>query len=214
MRQRMLRQWTNPEYRGKMRQAALSHEVSPGTREKLRQGMLSRKNALDRKHSPETRERMCQAALARWHNPEYREKQRRASLGNKNSLGRKLSPEHRERLRQARLRRTLPQKMTSIECLLHDEFKKRRLKFEMHKTMLGRFQPDFVFEDAWLIVQADGDYWHSLPDRIESDHAFNAAASSEGWSVWRFGEREIKMHAPACARAVARFARDRLKEGG
>jgi very-short-patch-repair endonuclease len=187
--------------------------------------MLGKKYALGFKHSPETRERHRQGALRRWLNPEDRERARQAALGNKNSLGHRASPETREKMRQAklgrkrslavrekmrmsRLRQTFPTKMTSIERLLHDEFKKRRLKFEMHKTMFRRWQPDFVFEQARLIVQADGDYWHSLPDRMESDHAFNAVASSEGWSVWRFGEREIKMHAPVCARAVARFVRD------
>jgi len=125
------------------------------------------------------------------------------------TLRRMASPEMRERARQARLRQTFPKKMTEIERTLHREFKKRHLKFEMHRTMFGRFQPDFVFEEARLVVQADGDYWHSLEKRKANDRSFAKVALAEGWSVWRFGEREIQMHGPACARAVARFVRDR-----
>jgi len=201
-----------PEIRERMRQAHLGkgigrkpflgHRHSAETIERNRQAHLGRRL------SPETRERQRQANLGRKFSPEAREKMRRAKVGNKYSLGRRLSPESIEKLRQARLRQSFPTKMTAIERLLRDEFRKRRLKFEMHKTMFGRFQPDFVFESARLVVQADGDYWHTLPGRIEADHAFNKAATSEGWNVWRFGEREIRMHAPVCARAVARFVRD------
>ncbi len=98
--------------------------------------------------------------------------------------------------------------MTDIERILHGQFKKRRLRFEMHKTMFGRFQPDFVFEDTKLIVQADGDYWHRVyPGNKEKDTRFNDAAALEYWTVWRFAESEIKQHPEACGRAVARFVR-------
>ena len=214
-----------PEHREKVRQANLGRPVSLETREKLSRMMLGKKYALGFKHSPETRERHRQSALRRWQNPEDRERARQAAIGNKHALGRRQSPETKEKIRQAqlghrvspearekmrmsRLRQTFPTKMTAIEQLLRAEFKKRRLHFEMHKTMFGRWQPDFVFESARLIVQADGDYWHSRPDKKAGDSAFDQAAHADGWSVWRFGEREIKMHPAACARAVARFIRD------
>ena len=95
--------------------------------------------------------------------------------------------------------------MTSIEQVLYTEFKRRRLSFEMHKSMFGRFQPDFVFEDVRLIVEADGDYWHR---QLGRDHQPLAdAASAAGWTVWRFAETEIRMHPNACGRAVAKFVR-------
>ena len=133
--------------------------------------------------------------------PENREKMRQANLGHP------MSPETKEKMRQARLKRTFPNKMTSIECILHAEFKKRRLKFEMHKPMFGRFQPDFVFEQAKLIVEADGDYWHGLPKAKRAEAHLADFAHAEGWSVWRFSEQEILMHPITCARAVARFVR-------
>ena len=191
-----------PEHLERRRQANLQ----PETREKRRQAALGNKNHLGHKHSPETREKLRQAALGNKNMvglkrfAETREKMRQAALHR--------SPETREKHRQARLRQVLPTRDTSIECLLRDEFKKRRLHFEMHKTMFGRFQPDFVFESARLIVQADGDYWHSRLDKKAADSTFNKAAHDADWSVWRFGEKEIRMHPAACARAVARFVRD------
>lgn len=209
IREAALRQWRKPETREKMlqvrrsaesrekhRQAALRQPISPQAREARRQASLGKPLSI------EHREKIQQSNLGRRMSPEACQKIRRAALG------RKHSPETREKLRQARLTQTFPAKMTSIERLLHAEFRKRRLHFEMHKTMFGRFQPDFVFEAAKLIVQADGDYWHSTPRGHRQDAAFAVAAHADGWSVWRFGEKEIHMHAAACARAAARFVRD------
>ena len=190
-----------PETREKLRQATLKQWANPEHREKIRLALIGNKYTLGMKHSSETREKIRQARLGRKASPETREKVRQAALK------RCADPDYREGLRQRRLRQVFPSKMTSIERLLHTEFKKRRLKFEMHKTMFGRFQPDFVFAQAHLIVQADGDYWHSRPDRRTQDVTFDKAATAEGWSVWRFGEQEIKMHAHICAKAVARFVR-------
>ena len=205
-----------PEVRAKQRQAMLGKTMSPETREKIRQSMLGTHYNLGKTRSPEVRENLRQIHLARYEKPGAREKHaqamRRPEVRAKlrqATLKQWEDPAFREIRLQSRLRQHFPVKMTTIERLLRDEFRKRRLKFEMHKVMFGRFQPDFVFEQARLIVQADGDYWHgpNSPNK-KRDQAFNGMASAEGWSVWRFGETEIHMHAPACARAVARFVRD------
>ncbi len=213
----------SPQAREKIRQAQLGHPVSLATRERLRQANLrpeTRENIAQaqrgKKVSAQTREKLRQAALR----PGVQEKKRQAMLGHRHTpetrakirkaaLGRKHSLVTREKCRQARLRQTFPKKMTAIERILYVEFKKRRLHFEMYKVMFDRFQPDFVFETARLIVQADGDYWHRLPNNIRCDRDFAKAASADGWSVWRFGEQEIRMHGAACGQAVARFIRSR-----
>ncbi len=177
---------------------------SPETCEKIRQAKLGKKA------SPETRAKMRRSAkhaTSWWKgkklSPEHREKIRRSLLGGK------MPPrtiESRERYRQARLRQTFPTKMTVLEQTLMQQFRKRRLKFDMHKTMFRRFQPDFVFEDVRLIVQADGDYWHRQL-KPKRDGRFNDTAHANGWTVWRFAESEIQMHPEACGKAVARFVR-------
>jgi len=97
--------------------------------------------------------------------------------------------------------------MTDIERALYGEFKRRRLDFIMHLPMWGRFQPDFLFENAHLIVQADGGWWHRLPRSRALDAALEKAAAETGWTVWRFSGTQIKTDAPGIGRAVAAFVR-------
>jgi very-short-patch-repair endonuclease len=194
IRQATLKRWMIPEYRERMRQANLGKKLPLETREKLRQASLGNKYGLGHRRfvSPETREKLRQASLGRKHSPEERERMRVPNLQN-------------------RLRQRFP--LTDIELILRAEFKKRRLRFEMHKSMFGRFQPDFVFGQSKLVVQADGGYWHNRRNprnarSVTCDDAFNAEAAIQGWAVFRFSDTEIKMHGAACARAVARFVRD------
>ena len=105
------------------------------------------------------------------------------------------------------MRQKFPTRMTSIEQALHDAFVTAKFLFEMHVTMFGRWQPDFVFSAHRLIVQADGDYWHSRPSAKKNDRAFNTKASKEGWAVLRFSETRIKSDLSSCVEAVASLIR-------
>lgn len=210
----------------------LGKKHSPETREKIRQGNLGKKRSSEtrarmsqantgRKLSVESRAKMGQTISRNWKNIEFRNRVIKAITGRTFSLehreklhlaglGRKHPPtslETRERNRQARLRQHFPTKMTSIELLLRDEFHNRQLQFEMHKTMFGRFQPDFAFPDFHLIVQADGEYWHSRLDRIKNDCDFNIVAHNEGWEVIRFSGSEIKNSLMHCVDEVERRMR-------
>ena len=200
--------------RQKMSRAHMGHQTSTETREKIRQA----RRGWD--PSPETRDRMRQGQLGNKLTPEHRRNISNGLAGK--TKGRKLTPEHRAKLRDAARRRSRtsagrerlrkmrlnqePQRISSLERILEAEFRKRRLRFEMHVPMFGRFLPDFVFADVNLIVQADGDYWHRQR-KPDQDARFNNKAHAEGWTVWRFAETEIHMHAEACGRAVARFVR-------
>lgn len=211
----------SPETIRKLREFALSRsdfyrtlylgrKHAPATCEKLRiigltQSAARRERMLGKTLSEETKEKLRQAALGRHHTPESREKLRQAALGRHHTIEtRKIMS---EKARIARLLQRFPTQMTIIEQLLHDEFKKRRLKFVMHQTMFEKYQPDFVFEEAQLIVQADGDYWHSRPEKVFIDFTFNARAVSEGWTVMRFSEAVIKTDPARCAKTVAKFVR-------
>ncbi|KKN16115.1 hypothetical protein LCGC14_0979100 [marine sediment metagenome] len=203
-RQAMMRYYKDPEWQ-RWRGETVSRGTTPAQRERIRRLNLGKPV------SEEMRGKLRRAALQQWERDgdTLREGIRRVHKGNKYRLGKGHSPETREKIRQARLRQSpQPKKATGIELRLEHEFRKRRLKFEMHKTMFGRFQPDFVFESVKLIVQADGDYWHrQRPGQLEKDARFNEMAASDGWTVWRFAETEITQHSEACGRAVARFVR-------
>ena len=200
----------DPTYRLRVSRSLRGKKQSPE--------VLAQKSSLmkARSSNPEWLKKHKIAALKGWaNNPQRREaarermrKQREDPLMRQRLSWPKGRPRSSEQGRKARLHQKFPKKMTDIERSLHHEFKKRRLKFEMHKTMFSRWQPDFVFENVRLIVQADGDYWHRILEGVaEKDARFNAAARADGWTVWRFAESEIKQHPEACGRAVARFMR-------
>lgn len=183
----------HPEHREALRQTRLGYKAQPATLKKM--GAFQK--AWWQAH-PEARIARAEQIRKQWLDPAFRQARKTAFE----------RPDVREKFRQNRLKRHPPTKMTHIEKALCEQFRKRHLKFEMHKAMFGRWWPDFVFEGARLIIQADGDYWHrQKPDVTERDGRFNEVARAEGWTVWRFGEWEITDHPEACGRAVASFIR-------
>jgi very-short-patch-repair endonuclease len=109
----------------------------------------------------------------------------------------------REKMRQNALSRIWPKRRTRIELAMEAEFTRLALPFEAQKVVASRCRPDFVFEDARVVVECDGDYWHSLPHAIESGRRLDAALTAEGWRVLRLWEHEIKSDAAGCAAKVA-----------
>ena len=120
--------------------------------------------------------------------------------------------ETKEKCRQARLKQILPKKGTYIELLLRNEFSKRGLKFETNKTMFGRNQPDFVFEGAQLIVEADGYPWHSTKEAHKRHEKFYCLAHKHGYEVWRFPGHLIISQTRLIGRLVKTYINDRLHE--
>jgi very-short-patch-repair endonuclease len=72
----------------------------------------------------------------------------------------------------------------------------------MHKVMFGNWRPDFVFSDYRILVNADGNYWHSLPRTIDSDKRLDLIAAQNGWRVFRFSESAINISPFVCAEIV------------
>lgn len=227
MRQAHLGRELSPDHREAIGRGHLGHLVSGDARQKM--STAKRGKPLSEQH----REALRQASAR----PEVQEQKRRRATGNKYALGRSLaeatreklslanvrrqavppsrkgkhqSLEAREKLRQARLRQTFP--LTDIEVILRDEFTRRQLTFQMHLAMWDRFQPDFIFGEAKLIVQADGGWWHRLPRSRALDAALEETARARGWTIWRFSDRQIKQDAAAIGRAVAAFVRRRGKQ--
>lgn len=62
------------------------------------------------------------------------------------------------------------------------------------KTQECWYQLDFaVFcQKGKIDIEADGDTWHSGPERIEKDNERNNMLGSQGWSVLRFNGKQIR----------------------
>ncbi len=115
---------------------------------------------------------------------------------------------NRERMRQSRLAQKFPRR-SGIERALEQEFLSRGMVFRTQVPMFGRYVPDFVFDDAATIVQADGEYWHGSPKVKAKDLIFDNLAVRAGWRVIRFSEYKINADVAWCVDLVADSVADK-----
>lgn len=82
-------------------------------------------------------------------------------------------------------------KATSIEKKLYQELQRRGLLFETQKVIGNRFIVDAYIPSLNLIIEADGDYWHSLPKVVSKDKRENAYIKKCGYNILRISERDF-----------------------
>lgn len=112
-------------------------------------------------------------------------------------------------------------KDTKIEFTMIKILKKNKIKFQRHPKILGT--PDFKVGKNTLIF-CDGDFWHGYDYRngralkqkfwrdkiernMERDGKISRKLRSEGWSVIRLWEHDIKKRPDYCIRKITRFMR-------
>ena len=117
-----------------------------------------------------------------------------------------LTPEQRKKnMRNIRSKGTKPEK------LIIRELRRRKIYFASHShKIIGK--PDFIFRRKRVVIFVDSDFWHGHPDRCvmpksntdywikkiernrERDIQVNAELISQGWSVIRVWEHDIKKY--------------------
>lgn len=80
---------------------------------------------------------------------------------------------------------------TSIEKKLYEELEVRKIVFEKQKLINNRFIVDAFIPSLNLVIEADGDYWHSLDRIVKKDKAQNAYLTKCGFKILRLSESEI-----------------------
>ena len=80
---------------------------------------------------------------------------------------------------------------TSIENKLYDELARRKLFFEKQKLINNKFLVDAYIPSLNLIIEADGNYWHSREDIMKRDKSKNAYLTTCGYNMLRLTETEI-----------------------
>lgn len=68
----------------------------------------------------------------------------------------------------------------------------------LHGQRIGRRWPDLAIPEARLVVECDGQYWHT-PD---ADATRDAELGAAGWSVLHFTDEDIGRDVAACAERV------------
>ena len=92
---------------------------------------------------------------------------------------------------------------TSIEEMLIDELDKRSIEYKFQYPLgVSRLVLDFAFPDHKLCVEADGVYWHSLPENIERDKNKDTILDELGWTVIHLDGDEIRRSPQGCVDRV------------
>jgi DNA mismatch endonuclease (patch repair protein) len=107
---------------------------------------------------------------------------------------------------------------SNIEQILQGAMDVRGLLYDKQYPIIG--QPDFAFPDRYIAIFADGDYWHGNPSKYSDndnwiggkkvkekriiDSSINAALKSQGWTVLRFWETDIKANPSRCVDEIER----------
>lgn len=84
-------------------------------------------------------------------------------------------------------------RLTSLEQKMNKMLGTMRLPFPyMAQYPLGPYRADFAIPAIKLAVEVDGQKWHETPEAIAKDKKRDAELAYYGWTVARFGERELK----------------------
>lgn len=110
--------------------------------------------------------------------------------------GKIFKEESRQKLREKRKLWQVPFKNTSIEIKLQEALTALGIPFIPHKPIRlssGSYHQVDIFIEPNICIEADGDYWHSLPQNTERDKFINEDLAGQGYVIYRLKEREINV---------------------
>lgn len=99
------------------------------------------------------------------------------------------------------VRHSANKKDTDIELIMKSALKHAGIKFKHQKIIKNIAVVDFFIEPN-IVVQCDGDYWHSLPKQRKRDIFVDKQLQIEGYRIFRFLGSEIKKDIQLCINRV------------
>lgn len=206
----------------KRRSEAMSGDKNPAkrsdVREKLSRMMQGKNNPMKRpevkelfmgdKHPAkraEVKERLRYAAIKNWQTDGYRDKVTEAHRR------KKLTKEHREKISEGlkhyldslsydeliarteagRIAAMSTTAGTSLERTVWEVLDSLNVEYETQKR-IGPFFVDIYVPSKNLIIECDGEWWHSHPNQVKYDRVRDAYLQKRGYQVLRLPERVIK----------------------
>lgn len=97
--------------------------------------------------------------------------------------------------------RLIHQGPTDIEELLINELDKTGIDYSFQYS-LGPWILDFAFLEYRLAVEADGVYWHSLPENLERDKRKDTWLLAHGWAILRLAGPDVKKSPEKCINMI------------
>lgn len=193
----------SPSYR-----AALARHLADPAVVVKRKAALSRRDVIDRRNkaisraavgrrlSQQTRMKLSERARAQWADPvkrarcltsrasgwdnEARERARVRALAQWSNL------ETRDKFLRAWDKRT-----SSLERIVKSTLDALSISYVAQKQ-IGHFVVDMFIPSRDLVIECDGEYWHSRPGRPEQDAVRDQVLLGMGYRVLRLSERDIK----------------------
>jgi very-short-patch-repair endonuclease len=86
---------------------------------------------------------------------------------------------------------------TLIERLIEEELIRNRIIYIKQAPVEGIALVDFLLSNR-IVIQCDGDYWHSLKENKNRDKRQDFILSNKGYKIYRFWEHEIKKSVKEC----------------
>jgi very-short-patch-repair endonuclease len=153
----------------------------------FKKGMVSLRKGIEL--TEETKQKLRLAHLGK-KNPKNSQLLKGRIVWNKGKTG-IYSEETIRKIRAARLKQKIPKNDTSIEIIVKRWLDSNHVQY-VHPFVLGdKFECDFAIPKASIIIECDGEYWHSRPDMVRRDNAKDAYAKKCGWTVIRLMGGEI-----------------------
>ncbi len=118
---------------------------------------------------------------------ESRQKMRLAKLGTKQSEETKLK-------RKKSMIKFYKNNLTSIEIKLYNELKRRNIDF-VDQHIIHGFIVDVYIPSLKLVIEADGDYWHSRENMKKRDKIKDAVLAKYNYKILRISETNINNNA-------------------
>jgi len=107
------------------------------------------------------------------------------------SFWQSLKPEERLAINENGRRAASLARPTSIELAMESLLKSLNIAFESQKP-IGKYIVDIYIPSENLVIECDGDYWHSLPQAIKRDKEKNKYLQGLGYKIARIAEHNIK----------------------
>lgn len=114
---------------------------------------------------------------------------------NNGMFGKKRSAEFKENAREFGIKGCRSQKhaLTSIELKVMNELKRLDIEY-ISQYRVENFLYDLYISRWNLLIECDGDYWHSLEKAIERDKLKDECAKRNGFKLLRLKEKTIKSY--------------------
>jgi very-short-patch-repair endonuclease len=117
---------------------------------------------------------------------------------------RNFSPEVKEHILQALITHRAKigkTGMTDIERIMANELRRLGYAYEYNPKIIYWY-PDFLIPALNLVVECDGDYWHSLPGAKAADDIKDMLMASLGLKVVRLKGSDIKRNLSECINRI------------